>query len=1010
MGLTLRFPFQEEGKGEVLVTLEPEGKAGVRYDLARALREAKPIVRETLPQGLSGVSGRECYNDLRGNVVINSSPWMVSLNGEGGVNWFVSNKWPNVGGSHSAPPLTRGVLQGVLFALGVAPLDAEGDVMALIGNMGPVFLMTTDGLYVDRLFKDGRVYGTLDYQNLRGEPFGGTFQYDAATKSYVMQAGHGGYRMYRIEGLETVRRFAGEVEVTEAFLREAMAQEAREEAREGEAKASEVHRVGKVDANARRLPLVAEWQRGEGRCRVMGAYDEEQLVLRWEVEDASPWKNEGAEWTHLFKTGDSVDVQLGLPGGAETVRLLVAPYAGGSVAVLYRFLDGKGARVEGRNPVEFASPWRSFWVDDVRRLEGVKPRVEKRAGGYVVTVAVPWRELGVTAESLAGVRRGDFGVIFGDAAGRVNVSRSYWANQATGLVSDVPGEVEPRPKEWGRVDFVTGEETLKAEFVGVVGNSGTEEKPVQMGPYEVGGQSQAGPYFDEATGLLYETAGSQRLNVLGLDGVVRRSYRIPAGKFATRGESLVRVGESLYFRRNERLWRVGVSEADGAEAERAACELEGIRMLSSSARDGEIALWLKDQTLWLWNAETGKARKLGALELRLESLDWNRSGTLFAFTQDTVYKLEEGSIVTQDGFPKKVIGRGVPLARGCFTGGAYYAVSHSGSVLRLNEETLEPDPGVVFGGAGGHTLMAVFIDRDIDNGSGVVHVGEDLFAVGGASGVVTLLRWNAREEKLERVRRLGSIPEVPTLELSREGIIHAGRVGFAWNADAQAPCVTSWNVGARVSARFGEDRCLRLGKNAYGAVEAGPLEAVMRRPYIHKREMDDFSSAVGVAIREDREAYVLWPTGIVKRYRFSCGVAQLMFEAAGEVSLRLSEPCEMFSGFVHVDDEAFLLIAGGRIVQVEPRGEDLVEVGRWDETFSQDIRMACDGEHVAIAEPSENRVRVFTRAGKEVGRVAVSSPGAVAIRGRNLVVFELDPQRVAKYRLHRMMKEQGVER
>ena len=40
-------------------------------------------------------------------------------------------------------------------------------------------------------------------------------------------------------------------------------------------------------------------------------YDAERLYLRWNVfGDDSPWRNTGKDWRLLFKTGDSVDVQL----------------------------------------------------------------------------------------------------------------------------------------------------------------------------------------------------------------------------------------------------------------------------------------------------------------------------------------------------------------------------------------------------------------------------------------------------------------------------------------------------------------------------------------------------------------------------------------------------------------------------------------------------------------------------------------------------------------------------
>jgi hypothetical protein len=168
--------------------------------------------------------------------------------------------------------------------------------------------------------------------------------------------------------------------------------------------------------------------------------------------------NNGKDWTQLFKTGDTVDLQLGADAAAPVarksaapgdVRLSIAPFNGQPLAVLYRYrLKDK----QGANPVEFASPWRSERVDDVRKLENVKVQVQISEGGYRLEATIPLSELGLGA--LPGqTLRGDFGVVYGDRLGTVNLSRVYWSNQATGLVNDVPGETMLSPDLWGTIKF-----------------------------------------------------------------------------------------------------------------------------------------------------------------------------------------------------------------------------------------------------------------------------------------------------------------------------------------------------------------------------------------------------------------------------------------------------------------------------------------------------------------------------------------------------------------------------
>jgi len=65
-----------------------------------------------------------------------------------------------------------------------------------------------------------------------------------------------------------------------------------------------------------------------------------------------------------------------------------------------------------------------------------------------VEAAVPWKVLGIAPK--AGLKlKMDVGVLFGNSGGTATISRQYWSNKATGLVSDVPGEADLAPQLWG---------------------------------------------------------------------------------------------------------------------------------------------------------------------------------------------------------------------------------------------------------------------------------------------------------------------------------------------------------------------------------------------------------------------------------------------------------------------------------------------------------------------------------------------------------------------------------
>jgi hypothetical protein len=71
---------------------------------------------------------------------------------------------------------------------------------------------------------------------------------------------------------------------------------------------------------------------------------------------------------------------------------------------------------------------------------------------YCVEAAIPLKAIGLNPS--AGMTfKGDFGFISSDAAGTINVARTYWANSDSNLVSDMPQEAWLYPASWGELVF-----------------------------------------------------------------------------------------------------------------------------------------------------------------------------------------------------------------------------------------------------------------------------------------------------------------------------------------------------------------------------------------------------------------------------------------------------------------------------------------------------------------------------------------------------------------------------
>ena len=187
-------------------------------------------------------------------------------------------------------------------------------------------------------------------------------------------------------------------------------------------------------------------------------YDDRNLYLAYRVSGRAGLRNAGRDVKTLFKTGDSVDLQLATNPQADAnraapvagdLRLLFSLYEGKPIAVLYRpVVPGTPAALR----TVFGSPVRSVTMDRVEPLDAARVAVGTMQGGYTVEVAVPLGALGL-APKPGLTLKGDVGVILSDDTGTVNQRRCYWANPHTVIISDIPSEAELMPRYWGGLVF-----------------------------------------------------------------------------------------------------------------------------------------------------------------------------------------------------------------------------------------------------------------------------------------------------------------------------------------------------------------------------------------------------------------------------------------------------------------------------------------------------------------------------------------------------------------------------
>jgi hypothetical protein len=413
----------------------------------------------------------------RGNLATNGLCALDAATGK--ERWSYPNPYPGVHGSHLAPMPQPGLLIGPLKILGLADLPSgNGRIFGMRGNLGQDFYMTTDGLMVGTVFQDGRlptlslprkeaelVGAPMESYGGGSEPFMGWFgkQNDGKvrlTSGIARQSA----MILELNGLESIKRFnAGQVNVTPAMLSKAAAandlrianRAIKTEKRQVIVKLDKAPDLSGRNRSWAGVPSFTIESSASGfKGKAQLAYDAEYLYLAVNVDDPTPWKNEGTDYLRLFKTGDAVDIQIGTdPGASEKrvqpskgdLRVVIANLKNQPEAILMRPVNSLASK--GLQKI-YTSPVGEKRFDEVRLLKGIRISVAKKEGSYRIEAALSLKELGLQPVPGADFK-GDIGFISSDSEGRINTARTYWSNQATNLVSDEPLEAWLFPATWG---------------------------------------------------------------------------------------------------------------------------------------------------------------------------------------------------------------------------------------------------------------------------------------------------------------------------------------------------------------------------------------------------------------------------------------------------------------------------------------------------------------------------------------------------------------------------------
>ena len=366
----------------------------------------------------------------------------------------------------TAPNYTPGyVVSAMVFSEQRHP-----DLLAVTGYYGQYFLLDKKtGLFVDALGEDQRSAYTLGPHMVLTESFNGAlFRHDASGKTYFI-GGDADERVWDLEGLGSIQRQTIPLTVS-ADMRAKAEAAARQNLLAAQSaagkKTATIKRLSSARIDGRddewvNVPPLTICLEGSRTAQAQWGYDDDNLYVRFQVGDESPFVNTPTDQRLLFKTGDSVEVNLATDTSPRPVRgqNQQAMRPGDMRIIMARTPDEKLVATRYRYATTDKEKPNAFTVetmssgkdtlDDVVPWNDLPMRATCAADGYVVEAAIPWSAIGVEPRSGL-LLSGDVGVIYGNEGGTKNAIRYQWSDKSpeVSINNDIPSEIRIHPNDW----------------------------------------------------------------------------------------------------------------------------------------------------------------------------------------------------------------------------------------------------------------------------------------------------------------------------------------------------------------------------------------------------------------------------------------------------------------------------------------------------------------------------------------------------------------------------------
>lgn len=538
---------------------------------------------------------------------------------------------------------------------------------------------------------------------------------------------------------------------------------------------------------------------------------------------------------------------------------------------------------------------------------------------------------------------------------------------------------------------------------GVLGNSGEQGSSlIRFGTQETRGIGTAVDRF----GSLWDRAGKGVLNRYAADGRLLGTYRIPHNENGS--DQLALAGDTLVLLLGNRLHTLAITAPSGSEA--IALKIEA-KAISFAAFKNRVAIAQGDSVAW-FDPASGAIEKIADVK-DIESLEVGADGAVYAKSRNQMHRVGV-SAAANDGWPKAAPGERPQLIDGWWYGHAWHGT------IRRADANLDPNPGVILGGASGSFIGHLDQNSELSNSRGMAKLWDGVFALSGIGGILQLASWDGATKQFTIVRRIGAVPECRGLGLDSDGNVFHFAGHWQWHDGPDAP-LRAQNVppdGLGQVVMLDNNRLVAptyiWGKPGFLRCASGEEPAIDRV----EKDCNLPRGTVGTAVYKVDGALtmvVLLPDG--KASSYTIDPEGRYRGERGAVTLATAQPVTAWTSLALIGETLF---AGGdgQVIAFARDGANWKETARWnswggaaDEKFGARIHLGSDGKALVVADRERHRVLGFAATGGapqwSFGIVdkagtdlqGVDHPETVSMRNGRVVVYDAGNQRVLKLRL-----------